>query len=346
MNKEQAQQNIKILQSECAKLNPSSLIELFEIDLTSVANDLGISSSGASLIFRFHNQIKLVTTSIFWQEKEYVAAPISANGFEITSQGTLPTPKLNITVSEAGIPLLSALKNYTRVLGDLVGSKVTRKRTFARFLDASNFNENNLPADFSPNPLIEFPYDIYYINRKSKEDKYTIEYELNSVLDLEGINLPRRQILSKRCVACYRGEGCLYEYNIRRNDDIHGEFAILPNEAPPVATEDNSLITDLLGISNITVIGQYTLGTQYQKGQSVYIIIDGIKYYFVAKNDNVTTAPPNSNDWIEDKCSKEINGCVLRWGTNGYVNVYGTQLTKGQLPFVGFPSTQRIGRGY
>ena len=173
-----------------------------------------------------------------------------------------------------------------------------------------------------------------------------IEYELTSALDLEGIKIPRRQIISKRCPFFYRGEGCLYEYATLKNDNTHGEFAILPIAAPPVADINNNLIAQTLGVSSITNLGAYQPNATYQLGQSVYISSNGINYYFVAKTNNVNSPPPNANFWLADECSKMINGCLIRWGVNGSANVAGTTLTLGELPFGGFPATQKIEGNY
>lgn len=347
MDKQEAQLGIKKLQSEASSLQASSLITLWELDLGDLANDRGIVFNNNDPIFRFHNNLKLVTNDIIFQGNKYQICPLEAEGFEINSKGTLPTPILRISTVDEGVPLLAALKDQIRSFGDIIGCKVTRRRTFAKFLKLSNFNVDNAlyGHPYDGDDLIEFPPDIYFINRKTKENKLIIEYELASIMDLEGIVLPRRTIISKRCNFTYRGEGCNYEYSSRKNDDIHGESTILPSQAIPVATDEDKIITEVLGISSITDLGAYVTGNTYFKGQSVYIQHGGIKYYFVSKRDNVNSSPYNTNDWIADKCSKCIKGCKIRWGkTNpeGSVDVKNTPLVKGELPFGGFPSTERL----
>lgn len=347
MNKTEAQTSIKRIQTETAQLETSALVTLFELDLSIPLENQGLLVNDTDKIFYFHNNIKLITNDIKYQNNIYRLCPIEASGFELTSQGALPTPTLRITVSEAGIPFLALLKEKMRLLGDLTGCKIIRRRTFAKFLTLNNFNVNNEPSNLIIDELAELPKDVWFINRKSNENKLHIEYELNSSLDLENIQLPRRNMVAKRCNFNYRGEGCLYEYNQYRNDDIHGELTVLPTEAPPVATEEDKLITEILGLESITVVGAYQNNRVYEKGESVYIESNGIKYYFVSKRNGVISMPPNPVDWIADKCSKCIKGCKLRWSASnptGAVIVGNSGLVKGNLPFGGFLALDRVNR--
>lgn len=347
MDKQQAQNSIKRIQVEASQLETSALVTLFEIDISTQLENLNIPFSQDETIFRFHNNTKLVNTDIVYKDEHYILCPIEASGFEYTSQGSLPTPLLRITVSDIGISLLALLKNKIKYIGDLTGCKVTRRRTFAKFLSNENFNANNIPSDRFIDELAEMPPDIWFINRKSNENKILIEYELNSVLDLQNIQLPHRPMYANRCPFDYRGVGCFYEYNANRNDDVHGELSILPEQAPPIATEDDKLITDILHINSISVLGAYQPGLTYNKGQSVYIENFGIKYHFVCKSNGVTSRPPNRNDWIADKCSKCLRGCKLRWAASnpiGSAIVGNSGLIKGELPFGGFLGLDRIAR--
>lgn len=340
----QAQTSIKKIWNNAASLNPNSLISLYEIDVDTIALDQGlILNNDDTSIFRFHNHIKLTNNSIIFQGKEFIAAPIVAEGFEVNARGTLPTPKLAITVNEDGIDFLSLLKERMKVLGDLAGAKVTRIRTFAKYLDATNWPLGETPDDFEPDPYAEFPRDVYYIDRKSNENKFTIEFELASILDLEGLKLPARMIYAKRCVAQYRGEGCCYEYTSRHSDDIHGD-ATLPQFAPPVANDRDEKITTIIGINRFTEPTVYDANklSSYIKGSGVFITKNGINYYFVCKVNGPTAGPPDTRYWVADNCSKSLIGCRLRWGTDGAVNVGNSGLVKGQLPFVAFPACDKI----
>ncbi len=227
MDKTQARNSIIGLQAEASSLTPSPIIQFFEIDIGNIGFDRGVISETevdgeTNTIFRFHNNVKLTTNDIYWRGQTYVAIPITAEGFEIKSNGTFPTPKLSLTVSDDGIPYLSVFKNRLfELAGDLVGAKVTRFRTFAKYIDAENFFDSVPPQGFAPDPNKELSRDIYFIERKSNENKNLLEFELSSIFELEDIKLPGRRVLANTCPFQYRGEGCMYEYNTRRDIVVH-----------------------------------------------------------------------------------------------------------------------------
>ena len=220
----QAQNSIRALNAELFNLTPSAPITLFEIDLSKIAHEkninlqtdaenLKIKSSNyqgvSEGILRFHNNLKIFNSYIVWQGKTYYPAPITASGFEITTKGTLPQPILSLTSqSENSVDQMALLRFEIRKMGDIVGAKVTRRRTFAKFLDAINFGSkaeakvgkesNMLPQGFEPDPFAYLPSDIYFVERKQHENKTTLSYQLTSVLDLEGVKLPKRRILADK----------------------------------------------------------------------------------------------------------------------------------------------------
>ncbi len=346
MNKLTAQSSIKELNKEIFSLSPSALITLFEIDISDIGFNKGIFSQGEvdlgiNTIFRFHNNVKLLNNSIFWQGKEYVAAPITADGFEMTLKGSLPTPRISITVNEEGIPYLAILKDRIYQLGDIVGGKITRIRTMAKFIDDVNFLNEERPAGFSPDPNAEFPRDVYFIDRKTSENKSTLEYSLASIFDVEGVKLPLRRVANNYCPFTYRGKGCFYEYSGRRNIMEHGNTgeSVLPIFAPPAANEKDELLTSILsGTSLFSDMGTYNKDIQYLRGDVVYMVNKNVNYYFVAKYDTKGTPPPNLRYWEPDTCSRTQRGCGIRYGINGLAS---GGVTRGNLPFGGYPAVNR-----
>jgi len=176
--------------SELQKLAPSSIIEVFQLDATPFGGD----------VYYFHAGTNELNTSIIWQGQEYIKFPVSISGFEFTGGGQLPRPKMVVSNVTGIVTALILAYN------DLLGAKVTRKRTMVKYLDAINFSGGNPTAD----PTAEFPDDVYFINSKVNENKTYVEFELASSFDVQGVKLPRRQIIQNVCPWKYRGPECGY----------------------------------------------------------------------------------------------------------------------------------------
>lgn len=177
--------------SEIQKLEPSAIVELFELDA---------SSFGAG-ISRFHAGTNGLKQNVVWAGNTYTAFPVQAAGFEWSGQGSLPRPRLTVANVTGAISLLVITYD------DLLGAKVTRRRTLAKYLDAVNFTGGvNANAD----PTAAFADDVYYIDRKTLETRDTVEFELSAAFDVAGVQLPRRQIIQNVCPWVYRGAECSY----------------------------------------------------------------------------------------------------------------------------------------
>ena len=126
-----------------------------------------------SRVFLFHGEQKLGAKQIIWQG-ENTMPPIRATGFLAVSSGTLPKPKLEFISNDPDSAFFTAFKSQINSMGDLVGAKITRIRTLAKFLDAENFTDDGSvpkPKGFSADPNAEFPRDIFL----SKESLWKIK---------------------------------------------------------------------------------------------------------------------------------------------------------------------------
>ena len=182
--------------SELQKINPSSIIELFVLELKEGLNYATGNPSNITTTYRFHAGTNLdANGAIVWDGNTYLRFPVEAEGFAY-ERGQLPRPTL--TISNAGTPSISAILlqvNAFTAGNDLTGAKVTRIRTMARFLDHANFSGDNPYG--TPNANAEFPKEIYYIDRKSAENREIVSWELAAVFDLAGIRVPKRQCTRK-----------------------------------------------------------------------------------------------------------------------------------------------------
>lgn len=197
--------------SEIQKLEVSAIIELFVIDATEI---------GAG-IYRFHAGTNQLNENIVWQGNTYTRYPIEATGFDVSGSGTLPRPRLVVSNFMSGITALLLTTD------DMLGTKLTRKRTLNRYVDAVNFSNGiNETAD----PEAQFPDEIYYIDRKVNENRTAVEFECTSVMDLSGVMLPKRQIIQNSCSWKYRGSECGYT----------GEACFTKDDQPTTDTSKDS----------------------------------------------------------------------------------------------------------
>jgi lambda family phage minor tail protein L len=176
------------IQQEVRNSWHDSIVELFELDLEPITED-------ASDKYYFTGDIFPDGTKIQWQGQIYEPFPISITGFETTTKGTVPQPELTVA------NVLGTLAAVTNAFDDLVGAKITRRRTLGKYLD----NGTN------PDASEEFPEDIYYIERKTSETSLSISWQLASKIDLEGLQIPRRIVTQNYCVWKYRGSECSYD---------------------------------------------------------------------------------------------------------------------------------------
>lgn len=323
MNIEESKISSQLTSTESFSLTPSSIIDLYEIDISDIVFDLNLSqavdfTNSSDLVFRFHNSINY-KDAIYWRGDKYIMAPISVDGIERTSNGPPQSPKFTITSSSQGIDAISKLRQIIYQIGDISGARFVRNRTFVKYLDAINFIDKTTNQIFTPNPNVSFGKDVFFIDRKSKEDKTNIEFELALIVDIQNIKLPGRLVLANKCNCIYRGNGCLYEYASRRSEKIHGNSleSNLPISAPAIANNNDELITDIIGVISLVDKGKYDINIQYKKGNVVFIEKDGIKYYFAAKIDYPTNPPSDISQWVADSCSKLISGCRLRYSNIG-----------------------------
>jgi len=187
--------------SALQEISPGAVIELFQLVLNT-------KQHGINETYYFHAGTNQLGGNVVWQGNTYQALPIEAEGFEWDGQGALPRPKIRAA------NILGTITNLILSLPEgLEGAKVIRIRTLARFLDAINFPSSTNPyAD----PTAYWEPEIYYIDRKSSENRIAVEYELASAFDIAGVRAPKRQCVA-RCQWIYRSAECGYTGNAYYN---------------------------------------------------------------------------------------------------------------------------------
>lgn len=189
--------------SELQKINPSSVIELFELQLVAAIH-------GDNTVFRFHAGSNMnANGELVWNGNSYLRFPIEVEGFQYNGQGQLPRPTIRVSNIFGTITAILLTVNGTTPGNDLAGAKLTRIRTLARYIDGANFTGGTNPYG-TPDPTAEFPREIYYVDRKSAETRDLVEFELAAVFDLAGVRAPKRQCISSFCQWVYRSAECSY----------------------------------------------------------------------------------------------------------------------------------------
>lgn len=224
-----------------------------------------------------HNGNKVRT----FQGNAYQPFSLKAEGYEFSAQGVLPRP--HITVTKVDETITAAMQ----ASDDLIGTKVTRKRTFYEFLD-------DQPG---ANPDAEYEPDVYYIDSVISDLPETVEFELTSPLDNENVRLPRRQMKANACGWDFRGPDCGYT-----GPPVEDEFG-----NPLTATND---------------MGAYVEGMAYAVADYVYIMQDGIRTYYVAIQSGIF-ALSDTEGWTPNFCQKTLRACKANFGANNPLSFEG-----------------------
>ena len=184
--------------SELNKINPSSIIELFELELTVGLHIPKDNPNNLDTVFRFHAGANLNNFGpIRFNGNDYQRVAVQIEGFEDTGKGTIPRPTLTFSnlggiTKDGTVMTMSdflAIVNSTTPGNDLLDAKVTRLMPLASALDNDNFVNDNPFGTPSTDRLQD---RIYYIDRKAAETRQVVQFELVSVLDMQNKRIPAR----------------------------------------------------------------------------------------------------------------------------------------------------------
>jgi len=158
-------------------LEVDPIVSLYEIDASN--QDAGI--------YHFCSMSKENQIVVFGGIS-YVPIALETEGWEKSSQGSLPTPTVRIS------NVTKALSSLVIAYNDLLGANFTRIRTLRKFLDGES----------GQNPNAYLIKDVYQIEKKNELSKNMIEWQLSASIDQQGKMLPGRQYLKDACTHIYR----------------------------------------------------------------------------------------------------------------------------------------------
>lgn len=281
--------NSQALNASTEALVSSAIVALYVIDATNIPG---------GTVFRFCPQTDANNNPIIWQGNTYTPIPMDAKGFDIRGQGAPARPRL--TLGNVG----GQITALCLILNDLVGAKVIRKRTQARYLDGRP----------GANPGIAFPDDVFHVEQKMGENKLAVEFELGTSMDVDDVELPKRQVIAGTCIWSYRDANCGFA----------GNTAVAEQDGTPFPNPK-------------VYRGVWLPDSVYITGDVVFLLLfDGRKqFYRLASHtgDGISgqdTKPSEDARWVADECGKHTADCVLRFGA----------IPSG-LPFGGWPAANR-----
>ena len=190
--------------AELNKINPSHIIELFELELTVGKHIATGNPQGLPTTYRFHAGANLNSFGeVIYRGNPYQRVAVQTQGFEKKSTGVLTRPV--ITFSNLGGIVQNPATGITRTMSDflaivnfvtphndLIDAKLTRKMPLASALDNANFSSGTNPFG---NPSADRLRDeIFVIDRKAIENRQIVQFELTAAHDLENRLIPQRTV--------------------------------------------------------------------------------------------------------------------------------------------------------
>jgi lambda family phage minor tail protein L len=313
--------------SDLQTVAPSAIIELFVLELNALQHS-------AAATYRFHAGTSLnANGELVWAGNAYLRFPVEADGFEYSGSGQLPRPRLRVS---------NILGTITAILvalpKGLEGAKLTRIRTLARYLDAVNFPGSVNPYG-TPDPTAALPAEIFYVDRKTVENRDIVEFELASAFDLATVRVPKRQCISNMCQWAYKSVECGYNpvgpaarplrehyaafgYAESRNINSTGQFnATYYLATYPDVAASYTLLTANNHYRNYGV-WEGRSGNAGGMFNATYYLATypdlNILVYFDANDQGVSTE-------AADVCGKRLSSCKARFGQTA------------ELPYGGYP---------
>ena len=195
--------------AELNKINPSSIIELFELELTVNTHIAKNNPQNLPTVYRFHAGANLNSFGeIKFQNQSYQRLAVKAEGFERNSTGVLPRPVLTFAnlggiLQNPATGLVVTMSDFLAIVNkvtphnDLIDAKVTRKMPLASALDHDNFAPIGNNASVNPfgTPSADRLRDeIFIIDRKAVENRQIVQFELTAAHDLENKLVPQRVV--------------------------------------------------------------------------------------------------------------------------------------------------------
>ena len=277
----------------------SGIVELYELQVT--------ESPDTYLYFTNMYYDASSSTKITMRDRDgtdvrtYEPIPASLSGLSFKAGGPMPQPKLQIAnVLKTGSNSIKGALDEAS-FEDILGLKFYRRRTLKKYL----YN-----VDTSSDPGVEFPVDMYYLDRIEAETPTHVSFVLTSPFDLSGVHLPRRTIIGNMCPWEYQGAGNHLDVWERKGGCTWNEESKISIEGVEyrafVNSEDEYIVPSSTSFTTDPGSGTRTLDLYYKTTTtSLTKIAAGgsqtsggtVTQYWQAAAGNTSVPADNSSDW-------------------------------------------------
>jgi len=173
------------ISSDIQKYEPGQLLDLYMVDFTTT----NLTNPPSNMYL--YPGIKENYGDLIFDGNTYVPFPMEITGFKKSSEGPLPRPSMRIS------NVTGFISQQLLAYNDFIGAKVSRYRTFAKYLDGQ-------PAEDPSARKVE----IYFVEQKKNETKAAVELLLVSPVDIMDVKLPSRAMYVNTCMWQYKGGDC------------------------------------------------------------------------------------------------------------------------------------------
>jgi len=144
---------------------------------------------------------------IVFDGNTYYALPMEMSDFQIRSDGAHSRPTITVGNVESIMRTSSVFQNGNDggssglsefSIDKLIGKRITKRQTLEKYLTLD-------PSSVSTKAIVEYPKRTYIIDAIKQRTEMAVIFELANPFDLQGVKLPRRQIIGKYCPWAYQG---------------------------------------------------------------------------------------------------------------------------------------------
>lgn len=235
----------------------SGYLEFFELEV----------GDGSNNVLFFHDGKNENAEDVTYDGNTYIALPLLLTGIEITSSGAANRPTITIANVESMLKTGSKFKTQMEdgtwdatvdgepiaaadfKLDDLVGSRLTRRRTLEKYLSSS--------------PTVEFPTDVYIIDRIQQKTNLFVTFELAAPFDLAGVRVPARTVVGKYCGWEYQGARSELIASDRRGACIWKRNAQIDDGTSTYTLFVNEHDEPILQLSSLGTVNAWSNSTSY-----------------------------------------------------------------------------------